>query len=109
MREQHLDFLSVLARLLVSIGLCNVARDIPRRFMNAASDLSSRSVRAATRLHGARRDQEYGDKTALKAIALLLTRVGPVLNAVSTTCRGRSRDDQRAAATWNRPAELLTV
>ena len=37
MGEEHLDLLAIFARLLVSIGLGNVASDIPRRFMDAAT------------------------------------------------------------------------
>src|SRR5437588_8646435 len=42
MSEEHLDLLAILARLLVSIGLGNVASDIPCGFMDAASDLPNR-------------------------------------------------------------------
>ena len=53
MREQHLDLLAVFARLLVRLGLGNLASDIPRRFMDAASDLAHRCVRTAARLQRA--------------------------------------------------------
>ena len=49
--EEHLDLLAILARLLVSIGLGNVASDIPCRFVDAASDLPNRCVRTAASLH----------------------------------------------------------
>src|SRR5262252_8628681 len=53
MREQYLDLLAVLARLLVGLGLRNIASDLSRRFMNAARDLASRCIRTAARLHRA--------------------------------------------------------
>ena len=53
--EEHLDLLSLLARLLVTIGLGNLASDIPRRFMDAARDLAHRCVRTAARLQRATR------------------------------------------------------
>src|SRR5580765_3403029 len=55
MREQHLDFLAVFARLLVRLGLGNLASDIPRRFMDAARNLAHRRVRTAARLQRATR------------------------------------------------------
>src|ERR1700730_314951 len=53
--EEHLDLLAVLARLLVSIGLGDIASDLPCRFMDAASDLAHRCVRTAARLQRATR------------------------------------------------------
>src|SRR3979411_780477 len=55
MREQHLNFLSIFARLFVCHGFGNVASDIPCRFMDAASDLAHRRVRTAARLQRATR------------------------------------------------------
>jgi hypothetical protein len=55
MSEEHLDLLAILSRLLVSIGLGNLASDLPCRFMDAASDLPSWRVRTAARLHRASR------------------------------------------------------
>ena len=40
--EEHLDLLAILARLFVSTRLGNVARHVPCRFMDAASDLPNR-------------------------------------------------------------------
>src|ERR1700731_3926435 len=53
MREKHLNFLSIFARLFVCHGLGNVSSDIPCRFMDAASDLAHRCVRTAARLQRA--------------------------------------------------------
>ena len=55
MSEEHLNLLAILARLLVSTGLGNVARDIPCRLMDAARDLAHRCVRTAAPFHRARR------------------------------------------------------
>ena len=48
--EQHLDFLSIFARLPVKTGLGDVASHIARSFMDAARDLADRCTRAAARL-----------------------------------------------------------
>ena len=53
--KEHLDLLTILARLLVRVGLGNVASDIACRFMDAARDLPSRCVRTTARLHRAGR------------------------------------------------------
>ena len=53
--EEHLDLLAILARLFVSTRLGNVARHVPCRFMDAASDFPSRCVRTTARLHWAGR------------------------------------------------------
>ena len=54
-REQHLNFLAIFARLPVKTGLGDVASYIARRFIDAAGDLAVRRVRTAARLHRARR------------------------------------------------------
>src|SRR5215470_13602703 len=53
MREQYLDLLAVLARLLIGVRLRNIASDLSRRFMDAARDFPPRCVRTATGLHRA--------------------------------------------------------
>jgi hypothetical protein len=53
--EEQLDLLAILARLLVGIGLGNVASDIARGFMDAPSDLPSRFIWTTANLHRASR------------------------------------------------------
>ena len=53
MSKEHFDLFAILAGLLVRIRLGNVASDIPCRFVDATSDLPSRCIRAAARLHRA--------------------------------------------------------
>ncbi len=53
--EQHLNFLSIFARLPVKTGSGDTARHIARRFIDAAGDLAVRRVRTAARLHRAHR------------------------------------------------------
>jgi hypothetical protein len=53
MREQDLNLLAVLARLLVGLRLSDVASNIPRRFMETARDLPPRCVRTAPGLQRA--------------------------------------------------------
>src|SRR4029453_8101535 len=55
MREQHLDFFTVLARMRVCTGLRKLARDIARRFMDAPRNLAHRRVRTAASLQRASR------------------------------------------------------
>jgi hypothetical protein len=52
-REQHLDFLSIVARLLVTERLGEGSSYIACRFMNAATDLTNRRLWATERLHRA--------------------------------------------------------
>ena len=53
--EQHLNFLSIFARLPVKTGLGDAASHIARRFIDAAGDLAVRRVRTAVRLRRAHR------------------------------------------------------
>ena len=53
MREQDLDFLSIVARLLVTAGLGEGASNIACGFMNTATELTNRRMWTTLRLHGA--------------------------------------------------------
>ena len=54
-RKEHLDFLSIFARLLVKAGLGDSTSDIACGLINAALDSSYRRVGAAASLYRARR------------------------------------------------------
>ena len=48
--KQHLNFLSIFARLLVKTGFGDVSSHIARRFIDAACDPANRCARTAARL-----------------------------------------------------------
>lgn len=52
MREQYFDFLSIIARLLVTVGLGERTSNIACGFMNAATEFANGRMWATLRLHG---------------------------------------------------------
>jgi hypothetical protein len=53
MGEQHLDALSITARLLKCFGLCHCPGNIAGRLVEAARDSAQRRLRTALRFEGA--------------------------------------------------------
>jgi hypothetical protein len=52
-REQYLDFLSIIARLIVTVGPGKGTSNIACGFMNAATEFANGRMWATLRLHGA--------------------------------------------------------